>query len=159
MTVQELYSSIGEDYEQALRVLRTEKLVDKHIRKLTKNGPIEALLAAGEGMDATQLFETAHAAKGNCGNLGLTKLYKALSEIAEEFRPGNPRKMTDAEVSAKLQEIAGLYEKTADAINAIEGAPVSDYARRLSASWARGELTGEQLTQGYVMKTIAGGEQ
>ena len=70
MTVQELYSSIGEDYEQALRVLRTEKLVDKHIRKLTKNGPIEALLAAGEGMDATQLFETAHAAKGNCGNLG-----------------------------------------------------------------------------------------
>ena len=35
--------------------------------------------------------------------------------------------------------------KMADAINAIEGAPVSDYARRLSASWARGELTGEQM--------------
>jgi hypothetical protein len=35
--------------------------------------------------------------------------------------------------------------KTADAINAIEGVPVSDYARRLSASWARGELTGEQM--------------
>ena len=27
--------------------------------------------------------------------------------------------------------------KTADAINAIEGAPVSDYARMLSLSWAR----------------------
>ena len=35
--------------------------------------------------------------------------------------------------------------KTADAINAIEGAPVSDYARVLSASWARGELTGSQM--------------
>lgn len=35
--------------------------------------------------------------------------------------------------------------KTADAINAIEGAPVSDYAKKLSASWARGELTGEQM--------------
>lgn len=35
--------------------------------------------------------------------------------------------------------------KTADAINAIEGVPVSDYARKLSASWARGELTGEQM--------------
>ena len=32
--------------------------------------------------------------------------------------------------------------KTADAINAIEGAPISSYARSLSASWARGELTG-----------------
>ena len=35
--------------------------------------------------------------------------------------------------------------KTADAINAIEGVPVSDYAKQLSASWARGELTGEQM--------------
>lgn len=35
--------------------------------------------------------------------------------------------------------------KTADAINAIEGAPVSDYARVLSTSWARGELTGNQM--------------
>ena len=35
--------------------------------------------------------------------------------------------------------------KTADAINAIEGAPVSDYAKTLSAAWARGELTGDQM--------------
>ena len=46
MTLRELYSSIGEDYEQALRLLRVEKLVDKHIRKFTQNGVIEALLAA-----------------------------------------------------------------------------------------------------------------
>ena len=32
--------------------------------------------------------------------------------------------------------------KTADAI---EGAPVSDYARMLSLSWAKGEITGEQM--------------
>lgn len=34
---------------------------------------------------------------------------------------------------------------TANAINAIEGAPVSDYAKKLSILWARGELTGEQM--------------
>lgn len=37
--------------------------------------------------------------------------------------------------------------KAADAINAIEGVPVSDYARMLSVNWARGELTGEQMKQ------------
>lgn len=37
--------------------------------------------------------------------------------------------------------------KTADAISAIEGVPVSDYARTLSSSWARGEITGEQMKQ------------
>ena len=116
MTLQELYSNIGESYEQALRVLRVEKLVDKHIRKLISNGLIDALLAAGKTMDPVQLFETSHAVKGNCGNLGLTRLAAAASEISEEFRPGNGRKKTDAEVRACLEEIAELYGKTAEQI-------------------------------------------
>lgn len=35
--------------------------------------------------------------------------------------------------------------KTADAINAIEGAQVSEYARELSLRWSRGEITGEEM--------------
>ena len=35
--------------------------------------------------------------------------------------------------------------KLADALNAIEGIPVSDYAKMLSHCWANGELTGEQM--------------
>lgn len=35
--------------------------------------------------------------------------------------------------------------KAADAINAIEGAPVSDYVRSLSDRWANGEITGEEM--------------
>ena len=91
MTLQELYQSIGGDYEQALRVLRMDKLIDKHIRKLTKNGVVDNLLAAGDTMDPTQLFETAHAVKGVCANLGLKTLSDMASEIAEEYRPGNVR--------------------------------------------------------------------
>ena len=37
--------------------------------------------------------------------------------------------------------------KTADAINAIKGVPVSVDARFLSEKWVRGELTGEQMKQ------------
>ena len=53
MTLQELYQNIDGDYDQALRVLRMDKLLDKHIRKLTKNGVITQLLAAGETMEPT----------------------------------------------------------------------------------------------------------
>lgn len=120
MTLQELYSSMGENYEQALRILRVEKLVDKHIRKLIPNGLIDSLLAAGEAMDPEKLFDTAHAVKGNCGNLGLTRLAAAASEITEEFRPGSVRKKTDAEVAACLAEIAVLYQKTTEAIRKYE---------------------------------------
>lgn len=35
--------------------------------------------------------------------------------------------------------------KVADAINTIEGAPVPDFVRCLSALWARGEITGEEM--------------
>lgn len=35
--------------------------------------------------------------------------------------------------------------KLADALNSIEGVPVSDYAKKLSQSWVNGELTGEQM--------------
>ena len=37
--------------------------------------------------------------------------------------------------------------KLADALNAIEGVPVSDYAQMLSDCWAKGELTGIQMKE------------
>ncbi len=117
MTLQELYVTIDGDYDQALRVLRMDRLLDKHIRKLTANGVVDRLLEAGKTMDPTELFESAHAVKGVCGNLGLTKLASLSSDIAEEFRPGNPRKLSDDEVAGKLDEIAELYKKTSDGIN------------------------------------------
>lgn len=120
MTLQELYSNIDGDYEAATRVLRMDKLIDKHIRKFTKNGTVDALIEAGEGMDPTRLFETAHAAKGVCGNLGLKNLAEAASEIAEEFRPGNSRQFTDEEVAAKIQNIGVIYSKTAEGIRQYE---------------------------------------
>ena len=48
--------------------------------------------------------------------------------------------MTAKQISRRVAAV-----KTADAINAIEGTPVSRYARALSNAWARGELTGEQM--------------
>lgn len=48
--------------------------------------------------------------------------------------------------------------KTADAINAIEGVPVSQYAQTLSAAWACGEITGtkmKQALQAYHLKLAA----
>ena len=61
MTLQELYESIGGDYSQVMRILRMEKLVEKHIRKFSQNGVVERLLEAGQRKDSTELFEASHA--------------------------------------------------------------------------------------------------
>ena len=122
MTLQELYLEIGGDYDQAVRVLRMDKLIDKHIRKLTQNGVVDNLINAGTRMDSTELFEAAHAMKGVCANLGLIGLSEMTSEIAEEYRPGNPRKLTDEEVSERIGKIEELYKKTSEGIQKyIEG--------------------------------------
>ncbi len=116
MTLQELYQAIDGSYEQAQKVLRMDKLIDKHIRKLPANTIFSSLIAAGESLDPTALFENAHAVKGVCANLGLVKLSLAASEISEEFRPGNSRRMTDDEVREKLEEIKRMYETAKEEI-------------------------------------------
>ena len=120
MTLEELYTEIGGDYDQAIGVLRMEKLMDKHIRKLVDNGVVDSLIDAGKSMDSTELFETSHMVKGVCANLGLVTLSEKASEISEEFRPGSTRKLSDAEVSDKLAEIEELYKKTVDGIKKYE---------------------------------------
>lgn len=120
MTLQELYSEIGGDYDQAVRVIRMDKLIDKHIRKLTKNGVVDRLIDAGNRMDPTELFEAAHAMKGVCANLGLVTLSDMASQIAEEYRPGNPRTLSDGEVSGIIESIGELYKKTAEGISRYE---------------------------------------
>ena len=120
MTLQELYQAIGGDYNQALRVLRMDKLIDKHIRKFTKNGVVEAMLAAGEEMDPTQMFETSHALKGVSANLGLTNISEAAEVITEEFRPGAVRKLTDSEIREKLREVGEMYNRASAGIRQYE---------------------------------------
>ena len=87
MTLQELYYEIGGDYEQAMRVLRMEKLVDKHIRKMRTNLVVEELIDAGDRIEPSKIFETAHAMKGVCANLGLVGLAGMASEISAADKP------------------------------------------------------------------------
>ena len=48
--------------------------------------------------------------------------------------------MTTKQINRRIAAV-----KTADAINAIEGVPISHYAKTLFDSWTRGEITGEQM--------------
>jgi HPt (histidine-containing phosphotransfer) domain-containing protein len=66
------------------------------------------------------MFESAHAMKGVCANLGLDTLSDAASDIAEEFRPGNDRKHSDDEVREMLASITGMYRRVDEGITKYE---------------------------------------
>ena len=120
MTLKELYDMIGGDYGQALKVLCIDKLIDKHIRRFPANTIFSDMDEAVKKMDASALFESAHAMKGVCSNLGLVNIASAASEISEEFRPGNPRTMTDGEVASKIGQIDAMFEKASEGIRLYE---------------------------------------
>lgn len=42
--------------------------------------------------------------------------------------------------------------KVADALNSIEGVPVSTFAKELSTKWAKGEITGTDMKAALIAK-------
>jgi Hpt domain. len=107
-------------YEQAVRIMRMDKLIDRYICRFGDGDTMERLLAASENMDAEGLFEGAHAMKGVCGNLGLDRLSRAAGELAEEFRPGSARNLSDDEVREKVRGVGELYRHTLACIRQYE---------------------------------------
>jgi HPt (histidine-containing phosphotransfer) domain-containing protein len=120
MTLQELYTLIGGNYDQAVKIMRRDKLIDRYVRKFNSSNVGESLAAAAETMDAGALFESAHAMKGVCANLGLDTLSQMASDLAEEFRPGSARRYTDDEVRSKAADVMSLYQRTVDGIRQYE---------------------------------------
>ena len=116
MTTQELYAYIGGNYQRALSILRSDRMIDRFIQRLSSSQVCEKLLAAGERLDPTEMFETAHAVKGVCANLGLDHLGALSSELSEEFRPGTARQKSDDEVRALLRELDAKYERTKEGL-------------------------------------------
>ena len=55
--------------------------------------------------------------------------------------------ITEQEKHRRMRAVHG-----ADAINAIEGAPVSDYAKKLSALWAGGEITHGEMVEALIKR-------
>lgn len=111
MTLQELYKEIDGDYEQATKVLRIDKLIDKHIRRFPSNTIFNNLEEAENKKDGNAIFESAHAIKGVCSNLGLVKCANMASILSEEFRNGNSRKMNDNEVKVIVGNVLAYYNK------------------------------------------------
>jgi histidine phosphotransfer protein HptB len=83
------YEKIGADYDDVLRRLSSEALVERFAGKFLQDqsfSQLEAGLAAG---DAQAAFMAAHTLKGICSNLGLTNLYEPVYAITESLRGGS----------------------------------------------------------------------
>lgn len=116
MTTQELYAKIGGNYEHALQIMKMDKLISKYILRFRDNTVYARLKEASAALGPGEMFESAHTLKGVCANLGLDDLAAAAGVLADEFRPGQSRRMTDEQVREMLARIEEMYQRVMDGI-------------------------------------------
>lgn len=86
MTLQEIYSTLGGNYNDAKQRLMNDKLISKFLLRFIDDPTMSQLLDAVKIGDRKASFSAAHTLKGVAGNLGLTALVKSASALTEQLR-------------------------------------------------------------------------
>lgn len=99
--------SLGVDIDGGLkRIMGNEKLYRRLLGSFVKMAKNNEILPDFDAADCTEAIEKAHAIKGTAGNLSITPLYEAYSEILNLLRSGKPE-----EARTVLQKILPVQKE------------------------------------------------
>ena len=100
--------SAGIDYDQGVnRFAGKAQIYEKFLKRLFEEESMSQLGTQLAEKDYESAFKTAHNLKGMSGNLSLNQFYKAICEIVEELRNGQP----GDDILTSYQHASVLYEK------------------------------------------------
>ena len=111
MTLKECYDALGGNYEDTVRRLYNEKLVEKFLFKFEEDPSFENLKKALEEENLEAAFRAAHTLKGVAQNMGFDNLAESSSVLTEALRSRNV--MPCAE---QVEEVCEDYNKIREAI-------------------------------------------
>ena len=108
----EILTAAGIQADEALeRLMGSEALLERFLKKFLQDKSYEELVSAIEGQELERAFRAAHTLKGVCGNLSMTSLFSLFTAQVEALRRG------DMDEAARLMaEIAPAWEAAAAAI-------------------------------------------
>lgn len=115
MTIRECYEHLDGDFDEVLRRLQTERLVQRIAVKFLRDESFAQLESALNADDVQEAFRAAHTLKGVCGNLSFTRLARSSAALTELLRGGNL-----AAAKESFPEVAADYRQTAEALRAFE---------------------------------------
>ncbi len=115
MTLREFYEEIDSDFDEVLKRLLNERLMNRFVHKFLEDDSYLQLCEAVEENDYEQAFEKAHTLKGVCQNLGFCNLSTPVSELTDSLRNGKRPQNWDL-----MTDIKREYERTVAAIQSID---------------------------------------
>lgn len=115
MNVREAYESVDSNYDNVLKRLGSEAMIQRFARKFVDDPTFQDLTHALEVKDAESAFRAAHTMKGICLNLGFDKLYEVSAALTEQLRG---REIAGSE--AMYQQVVEQYDRLIAAIQSID---------------------------------------
>lgn len=107
MTIQECYTKLKGNYEDAVRRLSSDNLIERFMLMFPKDTTMQALRAAVAEGNIEESFRAAHTLKGIAANLSFSELAEVSSKLTEQLRPRTNQ--ADGELVSQIEE---LYELT-----------------------------------------------
>ena len=117
MTIEECYNAFGGNYRDVLQRLIKEERVERFIKAFPTQDMITPIEKSIEVQDYKQAFLDAHTLKGLCATLGISKLYKSVSDLTECLRPAHDEKPPLGNPQDFLNIAKADYKLTVDTIS------------------------------------------
>lgn len=122
MTIQECYIQMKADYEDVLKRLGTDALVERFLQKFLNDSSFNNLLDAFEKNDMDAAFAAAHTLKGVSMNLGFSYLGEVSSKLTEALRD----KCVEKDIKPLFFEVQEAYKNTINTIKQYQTEKLSD---------------------------------
>ena len=116
MNLQECYQAFGGDYEDTMRRMGMERLLQKFMLKFLDDKSFEELCSSMEQKKYEEAFRAAHTLKGLCLNLGFKTLAESSSNLTEALRPQQFEESDMVEIMKMLEQVKRNYEMTVSVI-------------------------------------------
>lgn len=87
MTIEECYTKLHGNYQEAKTRLMNDKLIERFILKFPDDPSMDALREMIDAGDNAAAFRAVHTLKGVAANLAFTQLFHDASNLTEQLRP------------------------------------------------------------------------
>ncbi len=110
----------GADVENTVkRFMGNEAMYEKFLKKFVYNSNYTGLEENISSGNYGEAFKCAHTLKGVSANLGLDPIFKAASELTEEFRGKADEEVNRERVQEIWQELQRVYKVFADLLSTL----------------------------------------
>ena len=116
MNLQECYQAFGGDYEDTMKRMGMERLLQKFMLKFLDDKSFEELCSSMEQKKYEEAFRAAHTLKGLCLNLGFKTLAESSSSLTEALRSQQFEESNLVEIMKMLEQVKRNYEMTVSVI-------------------------------------------